>query len=410
MKLLQVVWNFPDSVMRPFDMYYFYWPVREAVLRGWSAEVLTFQVDTQQPAEEIIDGIQVHRCPAGTRKGRPFSWAFIRALLTTDADIIHCHGYGEGRSELAILLSRLRGRKVIFTPHLTIYPYRRPLRELYDKTLGRYFFNLSDRVIVFTDFTRQQLLTLGVPAEKVCVIPHVSRPEVFEDKSSNEEDWQLLHESGVTGNPLILGVGRLSSKKGWQYTVRCLPSIIERFPEAKLLILAPPLMEEPEFPQLLMQLAAELGVEQHLQFLQHNPPERITAAYRTATLLTHPSIVESFGMVLLEAMTAGLPVVANNGTGLPCIIDDGKTGYVIDVRDTPRYTNALLSILNDPALRKRMGVMGRAQAKTRFGQAEIAAKLFEVYGKVLGASIGNSSQQQVEKFIEGSTPVQTWDK
>src|SRR3982074_1793776 len=95
-KVLQVVWNFPETVMHPFDMYYFYWPVREAVLRGWEAEVLTFQVNDQQPEEEIIDGIRVHRCPAGTRKGQPLSWPFLRALWTSDADIIHCHGYGEG--------------------------------------------------------------------------------------------------------------------------------------------------------------------------------------------------------------------------------------------------------------------------------------------------------------------------
>ena len=64
MKLLQIVWNFPDTVMRPFNMYYFYWPAREAVLRGWQAEVLTFQVNEHQPAEEVIDGILVRRCPA----------------------------------------------------------------------------------------------------------------------------------------------------------------------------------------------------------------------------------------------------------------------------------------------------------------------------------------------------------
>src|SRR5579864_5080302 len=116
-KLLQVVWNFPNTVARPFDMYYFYWPMYEAVLRGWEAEVLTFQVDASQPKEEVIDGIRVRRCPAGVRKGCPFSWPFISALFTTDADIIYCHGYGNGLSELTILLGRLRKRKIIFTPH-----------------------------------------------------------------------------------------------------------------------------------------------------------------------------------------------------------------------------------------------------------------------------------------------------
>src|SRR6266480_7664235 len=400
MKLLQIVWNFPDTVMRPFDMYYFYWPMREAVLRGWQAEVLTFQMANHQPAEEFIDGIHIRRCPAGVRKGRPFSWPFIHALLTTDADIIHCHGYAEGRSELAILLARLCRRKVIFAPHFHTYPYRRPLRELYDKTIGRFFFNLSDRVVVFTEHTSQQLLNLGVRHERLRIVPHVSRPEVFALGTDGNEAGSLLHEAGVTGNPLILGVGQLIERKGWEYAVRCMPAIIARFPEAKLLIAGPSQPAEPAFRQRLMQLATELGVIDHIQILQDNTREFIRDAYRSATILTHPSFVESFGMILLEAMTAGVPVVAHNGTGIPCIIDDGTTGYVVDVRDVPKYTDALLSLLGDAALRQRMGAEGRRQAATRFGQAEIAAQLFAVYAEVIGSATENVATQTAESLKE----------
>jgi glycosyltransferase involved in cell wall biosynthesis len=407
MKLLQIVWNFPDTLMRPFDMYYFYWPVREAVLRGWNAEVLTFQVDNRQPAEEIIDSIRVRRCPAGIRKGRPFSWPFIRALLTTDADIIHCHGYGEGRSELAILIARLRRRKVIFSPYFHIYPYHRPLRNLYDKTLGRFFFNLNDRVIVSTQYTLEQLLTLGVRRELVCIVPHVSRPEVFEASDEDNEVGRLLREAGVAGSPLILGVGQLIERKGWEYTVRCMPAIIAHYPEAKLLIAGPSQPAEPAYRQRVIQLATELGVIDHLQILQDNTVELIRDAYCSATILTHPSFVESFGMVLLEAMTAGVPVVAHNGTGIPCIIDDGVTGYVVDVRDTPEYTQALLSLLDDPALRQRMGNEGRRQAKTRFGQAEIASQLFAVYAEVIGTDVRNAAAQTPEALIKKSVPTRT---
>ena len=398
MKLLQVVWNFPDTVIRPFDMYYFYWPMQEAMLRGWEAEVLTFQVNNDQPAEDIIDGIRVRRCPAGVRKGRPFSWPFIHALLTTEADIIHCHAYGEGRSELAILLARLCRHKVIFTPHFHVYPYRRPLRELYDKTFGRLFFNLSDRVIVFTEYTSQQLLALGVGSERLRVVPHVSRPEAF--ASCTEEPGNLLRDAGVTGNPLILGVGQLIERKGWEYTFHCMPSIVARFPEAKLLIVGPSQPAEPAFRQHLIQLATELGVIDHIQILQDNTPEFIRDAYCSATILTHPSFVESFGMVLLEAMTAGLPVVAHNGTGIPCIIEDGGTGYVVDVHDVPKYTDALLSLLGDPALRQRMGAEGRRQAEARFGQAGVAGQLFAVYAEVLGSATPNVAAQTDESLIE----------
>jgi glycosyltransferase involved in cell wall biosynthesis len=136
--------------------------------------------------------------------------------------------------------------------------------------------------------------------------------------------------------------------------------------------------------------------------LQDNTPEFVRAAYRSATLLTHPSFVESFGMVLLEAMTAGLPVVAHNGTGIPCIIDDGVTGYVVDVRDVPKYTDVLLSLLDDPALRQRLGTEGRRQAATHFSQAEVASQLFAIYAEVLGSAIHNTATQTAEAFAEQS--------
>ncbi len=403
MKILQVVWNFPDTVMQPFEMYYFYWPMREAVLRGWKAEVLTFQVNDAQPAEEIIDGIRVRRCPAGTRKGRPFSWPFIAALLTTDADIVYCHGYGEGRSELAILLSRLRGRTVIFAPYFHAYPYRRPARELYDRTLGRFFFNLSDRVIVFTDYTAGLLRNLGVDGRRLQAIPLTSRPEVFAERAGEREAGSLLRATGVRGNPLILGVGQLLERKGWEHTVRCLPAIIARFPQARLLIIGSSRPAEPAFRERLEQLATELGVIDSIQIRQDNSPEFIRDAYRSATILTHPSFVESFGLVLLEAMTAGVPVVAHNGTGIPCIVDDGVTGYVVDVRDTQAYTELLLSLLSDPALRQRMGAEGQRQAIARFGQAEVAERLFTVFADMLGiaypAPLNPESTTSIEQEV-----------
>ncbi len=405
MKLLQVVWNFPNTVMRPFDMYYFYWPVREAVLRGWDAEVLTFQVETGQPAEEIIDGIRVRRCPAGVRKGRPLSWPFMHALLTTDADIIHCHGYGEGRSEIALFLSRLRGRKVIFSPHFHRYPYRRPARDFYDRTLGRFFFTLSDRVMVSTDYTCRQLIELGVQRQRLRVVPHVARPDVFAAPTREQPPEDLLRQAGVQGDPLLLGIGQLIERKGWDYTVRCLPAIIARYPAAALLLAGPSRPADAPFRQHLLHLAAELGVIDHIHIVQDNTPEFIRAAYRSATLLTHPSFVESFGLVLLEAMTAGIPVVAHSGTGIPCIVDDSHTGYVVDVRDTVAYTNALLALLADPALRLQMGYEGQRQAAARFGQAEIATQLFTIYQELIDPTCRGVTLPHAGPSFEKTTSV-----
>jgi glycosyltransferase involved in cell wall biosynthesis len=419
-KLLEVVWNYPDTVAHPFDMYYFYWPVHEAALRGWDVEVLTFQVSADQSPRALIDGVPVRRVPGRGRRGKPFSWPFIRALVTTDADIIHCHGYAEGRSELAILLAWLRGRAVVFTPHFHVFPYRRPVREFYDRTIGRFFFHLSDRVIVFTQYTYQHLLALGMRPERLRIVPHVSRPEVFAETAGELPAGALVRAAGVTGDPLILAVGQLIPRKGFEYTLRCLPAIVARFPRAKLLIIGPSQPADPAFRQHLSQLATALHVDRHVQVLQDNSAEFIRDAYRSATILTHPSLVESFGLVLLEAMTAGVPIVAHNGTGIPSTVDDGVTGYVVDVRDREHYTAVLLALLEDSALRQRMGAHGRMQAETRFGQRGAAEALFAVYAEVLDgrhragsastgrASAGHAACQSSSDNVEGLAEKTLW--
>lgn len=393
MKLLEVVWNFPDTVMQPFDMYYFYWPLKEALQRGWEAEVLTFKVESQQPAEEMIDGIHVRRIPANGRKGRIWSPAFLRALLTNDADIVHFHGYGEGRRELAILASRLKRQHIVFSPHFhPPYPAKRLRRKLYDRLIGRHIFNMSDRVIVFTDHTQQQLVELGVKAERLRVVPHVARPEVFASYPGEPAAGSLLRAAGVTGSPLILGVGQFIERKGWEHTLRCLPAILTHFPEAQLLIIGASQPAEPEFRQHFFQLASDLGVSEHIHVLHDNTAEFIRDAYRSATLLTHPSFIESFGIVLLEAMAAGLPIVAHAGTGIPCVLDDGVCGYLVDVRDSALYTQRLLAILTDKELQYRLGQAGRREALDRFSEARVANRLFAVYAEVLGQTEATPSE------------------
>jgi D-inositol-3-phosphate glycosyltransferase len=166
------------------------------------------------------------------------------------------------------------------------------------------------------------------------------------------------------------------------YTVRCLPALVARFPDAQLLIAGPSQPAEPDFRRSLLRLAKDLKVADHLHIVQDNTPEFILDAYRSATILTHPSFVESFGMVLLEAMSAGLPVIAHNGTGIPCIVEDGVTGYVVDVRDVAQYTNLLLTLLEDPLLRQRMGEAGKRRAETYFSQARSAERLFKLFAEL----------------------------
>jgi glycosyltransferase involved in cell wall biosynthesis len=105
-------------------------------------------------------------------------------------------------------------------------------------------------------------------------------------------------------------------------------------------------------------------------------------------------------------MTAGVPVVANNDTGLPCIVDDGVTGFVVDVMNVEAYTEALLTLLRDPALRQRMGAEGQKQSITRFSQASIASQLFALYEDVLGREIPGSPPGDLSRLpVEAKSTV-----
>jgi glycosyltransferase involved in cell wall biosynthesis len=115
-----------------------------------------------------------------------------------------------------------------------------------------------------------------------------------------------------------------------------------------------------------------------------NGIQLLRQAYCSATTLTHASAVESLAIVLLEAMCARLPVVVHNGTGLPCIVAHGKTGFVVDVNDTRAYAGYLAQLLQDSDLRKKMGEAGYQLAVTKYSQKVVAPQLLEVYRDVLG--------------------------
>lgn len=132
-------------------------------------------------------------------------------------------------------------------------------------------------------------------------------------------------------------------------------------------------------------------MQDHVLIRLNNSTEFMRDAYRSATIMTLPSLVESFGIALLEALAARLPVVAHNGTGLPCIIDDDITGRVVDVRDTEQYIAALLALLGDDVERARMGEAGRQQALTRFSLETVAEHLFAVYAELLSFRSASSS-------------------
>jgi N-acetyl-alpha-D-glucosaminyl L-malate synthase BshA len=130
-------------------------------------------------------------------------------------------------------------------------------------------------------------------------------------------------------------------------------------------------------------LAERLGVSGRVEFVGKQPQPRILEYLSIADLLLLPSQTESFGLVALEAMACEVPVVATRVGGLPEVVEEGETGFLLEVGDTAAMAEAAIKILSDPEEHGRMGRRGRRSAIERFSTEKIIPQYEELYREVI---------------------------
>jgi len=161
----------------------------------------------------------------------------------------------------------------------------------------------------------------------------------------------------------ILGVGRLSRYKGWEYLLRAVAELRGRGVEAEV-----DLVGGGEGRAELARLAAELGIASLVRFHGWVPFEEVRAAMSRATVLVHPSegLGDGLPNVIREAMALGTPVVASDVAGIPEALDRGRCGLLVPPRDVPALADAILRVLGDAALRLRLAAGARRLAEAKF--------------------------------------------
>jgi glycosyltransferase involved in cell wall biosynthesis len=274
------------------------------------------------------------------------------------ADVVHTHlvhadVYGG-------LAASLRGARLVSTKHNDDRFRVGPFRHV-ERALAR----LADRVVAITDSLRRFTVEqVGIPADKVETI-HYGLDDLPGAWGENPPD------SVPDGVRVLLTVSRLTPQKGVDVAVRALPLL----PDDIVLVVLSSTQEERE---PLESLARRLGVERRL-FLLGRVPD-VAAWLGRAELLVHPARWEGFGLAVLEAMLAGLPVVASNVSSLPELVVDGETGVLVHPDDP-----SALALGIDRALeqRERLGAAGRARARSEFSVERMAAKTADLYGRIL---------------------------
>ena len=223
----------------------------------------------------------------------------------------------------------------------------------------------SDRVVAISSYTARELRELAdVPIE---IIPYTtSLPEV--DQAPATQD----------GTGPVLFVGRLVERKGVAHLIEAVARLGPAAPRLEIV------GDGPERPGLAT-LAERLGVASRVVFQGKISPEELQASYARAAVCVLPSVLdargdtEGLGVVLLEAMNHGTPVIASRIGGIPDIVEDGVSGLLVPAGDADALAAAVRRLRDDPALARRLGEGGRRRLREQFNWPAIVRRWLDLY-------------------------------
>jgi len=182
---------------------------------------------------------------------------------------------------------------------------------------------------------------------------------------------------GLDDRPTMLFVGRIQPLKGLTVAVEAL-SLVQRS-DSRLVVVGGPSGSDgdAEFDRV-KGLVADLGLTERVTFVDPQPHHALSTLYRSADVVVVPSRSESFGLVALEAAACGVPVVAAAVGGLRSLVDDGRTGFLVDGTDPAAMAARVDELFADPELADRMGSAGSTRASD-YSWAVTAGRLRRLY-------------------------------
>jgi glycosyltransferase involved in cell wall biosynthesis len=208
-----------------------------------------------------------------------------------------------------------------------------------------------------------------------------SQQVVFAPPGVDETFFQPASESN-RGDDYLLSVGRFGDPRK---NVSLLFSAYARIREK--IVDAPPLVLAGKTPPTdsAWEHAKSLGIEESIEFRENVSNEELAELYRQATLFLLSSNEEGLGLVILEAMASGIPVVSTDCGGPSTLIEDGDTGYLVPVKDDKALAERVARLLRTPDERERMGAKGRERVERFFSQEAAGRRFIETYQSLLEA-------------------------
>jgi glycosyltransferase involved in cell wall biosynthesis len=321
--------------------------------------------------------------------------AVRRVLGETPVDLVHAHWVVPNGPPAAWALRGKRGETVPLAIGLhgsDVFMAEKPLvRSVVGRVLAR-----AELLTGCSPELVDRVAALGFPAERSRVIPYGVDVEqfapVWEGDGSGAAQWRRelgIHQEAT----VLLGVGRMATKKGFHVLLDALPTLFGRFADLHV-VLAGGGDREEEFRRRTERLPDGGGARVH--FPGSVTRDRLPDLYRAADLFTLPAVhdpkgnVDGLPNVILEAMASGLPVVASEISGIPLAVEHHRTGLLVPEKDAGALAGALAELLADPSRGENLGRAGRGKAIARLTWDAVAARYREGYQAALGRTTDDS--------------------
>lgn len=362
--------------------------------RGMAPSVLATDLFTEIPWKRMGSAeLSVRASPEGVPVRRRRAWAlggdlhypfvpgFYFDLRRVRPDVVHVHTYGTYQGFSAAAYDRMNRVPWVMTAHY--HPTwsiwggegRKELRGLYDRFLAPKVLSTLSRLILQSP-QEEALLREVVPE-----LPPISFvPPGYTPLPAPKEEGGGFRGAYQVPGPYILFTGRLASNKGLTLLVEAFRRVRARRPDLSLVIVGEDGGEGP----VLRLLTEKLGISSAVRQVGFVKEESLLAsAYAQAEVLVLPSEYEAYGLVLLEALAQGTPVIATRVGGIPAIVEDGKNGRLFPPHDTDALVAALEEVLGDPTKARAWGRYGRDVTAARHTWERTVGLLEEVYAEVL---------------------------
>lgn len=296
-------------------------------------------------------------------------WTLKRLL--NKYDIVHGLDLYSPISLCGVYLAH-RGKMPTVMTNPALHTYTGILKLVYQPV--KYVLKKADHIIAVSEAAKGFIKSFGLEDSKISVIYH----GVDSEKFRNIDTCNIRKELGTGPSPLIMTVTRLINRKGLNYLIEAMPHVLQEYKDVKLVIVG----WGPERNRL-ERIAKDLKIKDSVIFAGAVGDETLLKIYAAADIFVLPSPhYEAFGIVLLEAMAAGLPVITTRTGGMPEFIINFHNGILVEPKSERQIGEAILRLLNDKKLAQRLARNGLKLVRTKYTWETAARRTIDIYKKV----------------------------